>query len=131
MSNGGETSLFFLAVAVPLPAEFVKVWWQYIRTYCCNIFQTLINRFGLQHKIKLILRVGAGVGFAFDEGQALSEHTVPFEAMVQVLDGRVELTIGGENVPATAGQVVVMPAEVPHAVRAPVRFKMLLTMIRG
>jgi quercetin dioxygenase-like cupin family protein len=69
--------------------------------------------------------------FAFDEGQALSEHTAPFEAMVQVLDGRVELTIGGRQVPAEPGQVVVMPADVPHAVRASGRFKMLLTMLRA
>ena len=69
--------------------------------------------------------------FAFDEGQGLSEHTAPFDAIVQVLDGEAELTIGGEAVTATAGQLVVMPANVPHAVRAPGRFKMLLTMLRA
>lgn len=69
--------------------------------------------------------------FAFDEGQELSEHSAPFDALVQILDGDVELTIGGESVPATAGQAVLMPANIPHAVKATSRFKMLLTMIRG
>lgn len=68
--------------------------------------------------------------FAFDEGQALSEHTAPFNAIVQVLDGQVELIIGGKPVPAVAGQTVLMPANIPHAVNAIKPFKMLLTMIR-
>jgi quercetin dioxygenase-like cupin family protein len=69
--------------------------------------------------------------FAFDAGQELSEHSAPFDAWVQVLDGAVVLTIGGVEVPARAGHTVLMPANVPHAVRAVERFKMLLTMIRG
>jgi quercetin dioxygenase-like cupin family protein len=69
--------------------------------------------------------------FAFDQGQALSEHTAPFDAIVQVLDGEVELVIGGKQVPARTGQTVLMPANVPHAVNATARFKMLLTMLRG
>jgi quercetin dioxygenase-like cupin family protein len=68
--------------------------------------------------------------FAFDAGQQLSEHTAPFDAFVQVLDGAVELTIGGEKVPAKAGELVLMPAGVPHAVTARERFKMLLIMFR-
>ncbi len=68
--------------------------------------------------------------FAFDEGQALSEHTAPFDAIVQVLDGEVELVIGGKKVPAKAGQTVLLPAAVSHAVTATSRFKMLLTMVR-
>jgi quercetin dioxygenase-like cupin family protein len=68
--------------------------------------------------------------FAFDAGQALSEHTVPFDAIVQVLDGDAELTVGGNTVPARAGQTVLMPANIPHAVHAPRRFKMLLVMVR-
>lgn len=68
--------------------------------------------------------------FAFDGGQALSEHTAPFDALVQVLDGEAELVIGGKPVPARAGQTVLMPAHVPHAVNAPRRFKMLLVMVR-
>jgi len=68
--------------------------------------------------------------FAFDAGQELSEHSAPFDAYVFVVDGRVELTIGGQRVPASAGQLVRMPANVPHAVKAVERFKMLLTMLR-
>ena len=69
--------------------------------------------------------------FAFDAGQGLSEHTTPYDAIVQVLDGEVELTIGGQTVRAAAGQLVVMPANVPHALKAVKRFKMLLTMFRA
>lgn len=69
--------------------------------------------------------------FAFDEGQGLSEHSTPFDAFVVVLDGEAELTIGGRQVKAGAGEMVLMPADVPHAVRAPARFKMMLVMIRG
>jgi quercetin dioxygenase-like cupin family protein len=68
--------------------------------------------------------------FAFDAGQSLSEHTAPFDAIVQVLDGTVELVIGGKSVEAKAGQTVLMPANVPHAVNAKARFKMLLLMVR-
>ena len=76
-------------------------------------------------------KAGTLTVFAFDKGQELSEHSAPFDAWVQVLDGEVELTIGGAPVKAVAGQTVLMPAEVPHAVRAAERFKMLLIMIRG
>jgi quercetin dioxygenase-like cupin family protein len=68
--------------------------------------------------------------FAFDAGQALSEHTAPFDAIVQVLDGTVKLTIGGKAVTAKAGQTVLLPANVPHAVNATSKFKMLLLMVR-
>ncbi|HET7824832.1 MAG TPA: cupin domain-containing protein [Anaeromyxobacter sp.] len=68
--------------------------------------------------------------FAFDAGQELSEHTAPFDAFVQVLDGAVELVIGGKAVLASAGETVRMPAGVPHAVRALERFKMLLSLVR-
>ena len=69
--------------------------------------------------------------FSFDEGQGLSEHSAPFDAFVQVLEGRAELVIGGTSVLAGPGQMVRMPANVPHAVKAPVPFKMLLVMIRS
>lgn len=69
--------------------------------------------------------------FAFDEGEGLSEHTAPFGALVQVLDGVAEITIGGQRVTTRAGETVLMPAHVPHALHAPQRFKMLLSMIRG
>ncbi len=75
--------------------------------------------------------VGTVTLFSFDKGQGLSEHTAPFDALVQVLDGQAELTIGGELVKAGAGETVLMPADVPHSLHAPEPFKMLLTMIRG
>lgn len=69
--------------------------------------------------------------FAFDRGQELSEHSAPFDAMVHVLEGEVELIIGGESTIARANDFVIMPANIPHAVKAVTRFKMLLTMIKG
>ncbi len=69
--------------------------------------------------------------FAFDKGQSLSEHTAPFDAVVQVLDGKGQFTIAGESNDLTAGQMIIMPADVPHAVTANEPFKMLLTMIRS
>lgn len=69
--------------------------------------------------------------FAFDEGQALSEHTSPFDAYVQVVEGEVVLTIGGNDVVTRAGEVTLMPGGIPHAVRGNGRFKMLLTMYRS
>jgi len=75
-------------------------------------------------------RAGTLTLFAFAKGQGLSEHTAPYDAVVIVLDGEAELTIGGKPVRAVEGQMVIMPANVPHAVRAVERFKMLLVMIR-
>jgi len=75
--------------------------------------------------------VGTVTLFSFDKGQGLSEHTAPFDALVQVLDGQAELTIGGDLVKAGAGETVLMPANVAHSLHAPEPFKMLLTMIRG
>ncbi len=69
--------------------------------------------------------------FAFDRGQALSEHSAPFDALVQVLDGNAQILIGGAPHETRAGQALLMPAGIPHAVNATERFKMLLTMIRG
>lgn len=69
--------------------------------------------------------------FAFDQGQKLSEHTSPYDAVVQILDGKAQLTIGGELKDVSQGQIIIMPANVPHAVNAGERFKMLLTMIRA
>ncbi len=68
--------------------------------------------------------------FAFDQGQGLSEHTAPFDALVQVVDGRLDLTIGENPVSLGAGEVVRMPANVPHALHAPEPARMLLTMLR-
>lgn len=69
--------------------------------------------------------------FAFDLGQGLSEHTAPYDAIVQIIDGDAEITIGGTAIRASAGNMVVMPANIPHALKAITRFKMLLTMIRA
>jgi len=69
--------------------------------------------------------------FAFDKGQKLSEHTAPFDAMVQVLEGNAEIVIGGNPFQLTHGETIIMPANIPHAVNANEKFKMLLTMIRS
>jgi quercetin dioxygenase-like cupin family protein len=68
--------------------------------------------------------------FAFDKGQALSEHTAPFDASVLILDGTAEIIIGGESHFLNEGEFVIMPADIPHAVKAQEKFKMLLTMIK-
>ena len=68
--------------------------------------------------------------FAFDADQGLSEHTAPFDALVQVLDGQGEFIIDGESHQVGEGQLILMPANVPHAVRANRRFQMMLTMLR-
>ena len=75
--------------------------------------------------------VGTLTLFAFDAGQRLSEHTAPFDAVVQVVDGEGIITIDGADHTVCTGQLVIMPANIPHAVTAGKRFKMLLTMIRS
>jgi quercetin dioxygenase-like cupin family protein len=69
--------------------------------------------------------------FAFDERQGLSEHTTPFDALAHVLDGEAEISISGKPLRVRAGEMVLMPANQPHALTAVTRFKMLLTMIRS
>ncbi len=69
--------------------------------------------------------------FAFDAGQGLSEHTAPFDALVFVLEGTLALTVGGQAVTGTPGTVVRLPANVPHALEARARAKMLLVMLRS
>ncbi len=69
--------------------------------------------------------------FAFDAGQGLSEHSAPFDAFVQVIDGRGQIIINNEEFDLETGQGIVMPANIPHAVKAIQRFKMMLVMIRG
>ena len=68
--------------------------------------------------------------FAFDQGQKLSEHSAPFDAMVQVLEGKAEIMINRVPYEVSAGQAIIMPANIPHAVNAVEKFKMLLTMIK-
>ena len=80
----------------------------------------------------LLKRSGGTVTlFAFDEGQSLSEHTAPFDAVAHVLEGEALITIAGVPLTVPAGDIVILPANQPHAVAAPRRFKMLLTMIRS
>lgn len=69
--------------------------------------------------------------FAFDRGQGLSEHTAPFDALVHVLEGEAEIIISGRPLHLKAGEIVLMPANEPHALKATRRFKMVLTMIRS
>ena len=68
--------------------------------------------------------------FAFDEGQGLSEHTAPFDALVVVIEGTANVTIAKENINVQEGEMVIMPANIPHALKAEVKFKMLLVMIK-
>lgn len=69
--------------------------------------------------------------FAFDEGEGLSEHSAPFDAMVQVIDGTLKLTISGEEYTLNKGDMIIMPANVPHALSAETKIKMILTMIKS
>ena len=69
--------------------------------------------------------------FAFDENQGLSEHTAPYDAMVYVLDGEVDITISGKPVRLKQGEIAILPANEPHALTAKTKFKMLLTMIKS
>jgi quercetin dioxygenase-like cupin family protein len=76
-------------------------------------------------------KVGTITVFAFAAGEGLSEHTAPFDAFVQVIDGAAEITIAGVVHAVHAGQMIIMPANRPHSLRALQRFKMLLVMIRA
>lgn len=76
-------------------------------------------------------KTGTVTLFAFDKGQGLSEHSAPFDALVEILDGKAVITIGGEAHEVKAGEYVIMPANVPHALKAVEKFKMLLVMIKG
>jgi quercetin dioxygenase-like cupin family protein len=69
--------------------------------------------------------------FAFDQGQGLSEHTAPFDALVYIVDGEAEITISGRPLRVKQGEMVIMPASEPHALKAMRRFKMLLAMIKS
>jgi len=76
-------------------------------------------------------QTGTVTVFAFDAGQGLSEHTAPFDALVQVLDGEAEIMIDGQKHNVPAGELIIMPANKPHALQAVSRFKMMLVMIRS
>lgn len=76
-------------------------------------------------------KTGTVTVFAFDKGQGLSEHTAPFDALVYVIDGETEVTISGKRHLLTQGQMIIMPAKEPHALKALKPFKMMLVMIRS
>jgi quercetin dioxygenase-like cupin family protein len=76
-------------------------------------------------------KTGTVTLFSFDQGQGLSEHTAPFDALVQVLEGAVEIMISGKPFNLKKGEIIIMPAGEPHALKAVEQFKMLLTMIRS
>jgi len=82
---------------------------------------------------KQIVRNQAGnvTLFSFDKEQGLSEHTAPFNALVQIIDGKAKITIGGRPHIVETGQIIIMPANVSHAVHAVEQFKMVLTMIKS
>ncbi|GKG71447.1 cupin [Parabacteroides goldsteinii] len=81
---------------------------------------------------KQIVKSAAGniTLFSFDKGEGLSEHTAPFDALVQILEGEMEIVVDGNHSRMKAGESLVLPANVPHALTAVQRFKMLLTMIK-
>ncbi len=76
-------------------------------------------------------KTGTVTLFAFDQGQGLSEHTAPFDALVYLIDGDAKITISGKPIQVKEGEMVIMPANQPHALKAIKRFKMLLVMIRS
>ena len=86
---------------------------------------------GIVSKTVLKKQTGNISLFAFAKGEALSEHTAPFDALIQVVDGRGEITIGGNAYILEAGESIIMPANISHAVKAVENFKMVLTMIRS
>jgi quercetin dioxygenase-like cupin family protein len=69
--------------------------------------------------------------FAFDKGQGLNEHTAPFDAIVQIIEGEAKITISGEEYTLSSGQMIIMPANKPHAVKSITKFKMMLIMIKS
>ncbi len=76
-------------------------------------------------------KTGTVTFFAFDKGQGLSEHTAPFDAMVYIIDGEAEITISGKAFRLEQDEMIIMPANEPHALKAVKKFKMILTMIRS
>jgi len=82
-------------------------------------------------KILLKKETGNVTLFAFDAGQGLSEHTSPFDALVQCLEGKIDIKVGGENFTVSSGELLKLPATIPHGLKAVEKTKMILTMIKG
>ncbi len=76
-------------------------------------------------------KTGTVTLFAFDQGQGLSEHTAPFDALVHIIDGEARITISGKPIHAKEGDMIIMPSSQPHSIKAVKRFKMVLTMIKA
>lgn len=95
--------------------------------------ETLIDYSGDAVVSKTLIKKDTGTVtlFSFDKGQGLSEHTAPYDAMVQVVDGKALITIDKKAYEVAAGEFIIMPADVPHALEAKEKFKMLLTMIKS
>jgi len=89
------------------------------------------SRDAIVSKTLLDIPTGSLTLFAFDRGQGLSEHTAPYDATVMILDGQAEISIDGKRNTVKAGELIIMPANVPHALDAEQRFKMLLIMIKS
>ncbi len=101
-----------------------------------NVAHSLVDLVAYQEasvvsKTLIDRKTGTVTLFAFDKGQGLSEHTAPFDAMVCVLDGVAEIAISGKPIVVKQGEMLVMPANEPHSLKAVERFKMMLTMIRS
>ena len=86
---------------------------------------------GIASRSLLSNPAGSVTLFAFDAGQSIQEHSAPFDALLQILEGSLEIRIGSENHLASAGQILTLPARIPHALRAPEHARALLTMIRN
>jgi quercetin dioxygenase-like cupin family protein len=96
-----------------------------------NVSETVVySTQSVVSKVVLKKDTGNVTLFAFDKGEGLSEHTAPFDAMVSILDGEAEIRIGGQPHVLKAGEAIIMPANISHALKAIERFKMMLIMIR-
>lgn len=82
-------------------------------------------------KTVIAKKTGTVTVFAFDKGQGLSTHSAPFDALVQILDGDARITIAGKGVTVKKGEMIIMPADKPHALKANKRFKMMLVMVKS
>ena len=98
-----------------------------------SVLESMIDYQDLSIVSKEIIKKDTGTVtlFAFSKGQGLSEHTAPFDAMVTILDGEAEISIDGNPIPVKAGEMIIMPANIPHALKAVENFKMMLVMIKS
>jgi quercetin dioxygenase-like cupin family protein len=97
------------------------------------LITSIVDYIGKSVVSKQLIKSAAGniTLFAFDEGEGLSEHTAPFDAFIQVIDGSAEILIGGKSNILTTGEFIIMPANIPHALKAIKKFKMMLVMVKA